>query len=213
MIALLDQHCPTVTVRRRANKKTTPWFDVDCRAARRRTRAAERRFKRMSSGTDHHAWSIELSKMKELYEKKNSTFWRSDIATSQGNTQRLWRTLHSALGESAYDDSCVHTADDFAAFFKDKIDTVRVSTTSIPLYDVPSRSMPTLESWTPVTTDEIEKLIGSSPCKTCQLDPVPTWLIKNMKTFLSPFIIHCSASHWLSVVFHPTSRKLWFAHC
>ena len=28
MTALLDQHCPTVTVRCRANKKTTPWFDA-----------------------------------------------------------------------------------------------------------------------------------------------------------------------------------------
>ena len=36
MTALLDRHCPTVTVRRRVSKKTTPWFDADCRAARRR---------------------------------------------------------------------------------------------------------------------------------------------------------------------------------
>jgi len=45
-----------------------------------------------------------------------------------------------------------------------------------------------LENWTPVTTDELEKLIGSAPCKTCQLDPVPTWLVKNMKALLSPFV-------------------------
>ena len=44
MTALLDRHCPTVTVRCRVNKKTTPWFDADCRAARRRARAAEKRF-------------------------------------------------------------------------------------------------------------------------------------------------------------------------
>jgi len=49
MTALLDQQCPTVTVRRTAHKKATPWFDADCRAARRRARAAERQFKCMSS--------------------------------------------------------------------------------------------------------------------------------------------------------------------
>ena len=32
MTTLLVQHCATVTVLRRANKKTTPWFDADCRA-------------------------------------------------------------------------------------------------------------------------------------------------------------------------------------
>jgi len=45
-----------------------------------------------------------------------------------------------------------------------------------------------LDNWTPVTTDELEKLIGSAPCKTCQLDPVSTWLVKNMKALLSPFV-------------------------
>jgi len=45
-----------------------------------------------------------------------------------------------------------------------------------------------LRNWTPITTDELEKLIGSSPCRTCQLDPVPTWLVKNKKALLSPFV-------------------------
>jgi len=54
-----------------------------------------------------------------------------------------------------------------------------------PAYDVPSRSMPTLENWMPVTTDELEKLSGSALCKTCQLDPEPTWLVKNMKVLRS----------------------------
>ena len=86
------------------------------------------------------------------------------------------------------DDSCDHTADDFATFFTDKVDSVRASTMSTPPYDVPYRSTPTLDKWTPVTTDEVEKLIGSSSCKTCQLDPVPTWLVKDMKALMSPFI-------------------------
>jgi len=37
-----------------------------------------------------------------------------------------------------------------------------------------------------VTTDEIE--IGAAPCKTCQLDPAPTLLVKEMRGPLSLFI-------------------------
>ena len=84
--------------------------------------------------------------MKELYEEKNSTFWRNEIATSHGNTQRLWRTLQCVLGEPASDDTGAHTADDFAAFFKDKVDSARASTMKTPSYDVPSRLTPTLEN-------------------------------------------------------------------
>ena len=43
--------------------------------------------------------------------------------------------------------------------------------------------------WTAVvTTDEGHKLIGTALCKTCQLDPAPTWLVKDMHGLLSPFI-------------------------
>ena len=45
LTALLDRHCPSVKVCRRA-KQNAPWFDADCRTARRRARAVERRFQR-----------------------------------------------------------------------------------------------------------------------------------------------------------------------
>ena len=43
--------------------------------------------------------------------------------------------------------------------------------------------------WNAVTIDEIEKLISSAPCKSCQLDPVPIWLVKEMCGLLSPFVV------------------------
>jgi len=47
---------------------------------------------------------------------------------------------------------------------------------------------PTLSQWTAVTHDEVEKMIGLALNKTCQLDPVPTWLVKDVSQLLSPFI-------------------------
>jgi len=35
--------------------------------------------------------------------------------------------------------------------------------------------------------DEVDKLISSAPTKTCQLDPVPTWLEKDVRGLLLPF--------------------------
>ena len=52
----------------------------------------------------------------------------------------------------------------------------------------PSKATPTSEQWTAVTSDEVVKLIGSSLCKSCQLDTAPTWLVKEMRELLSPFI-------------------------
>jgi len=85
-----------------------------------------------------------------------------------------------------------------------------------PSYVVPSRSTPTLENWTPVITDELEKLIGSALCKTCQLELAPTWLVKNRKTVLSPFItllfnkslaVSCVPSDLKKTVVRPLLKK------
>jgi len=58
----------------------------------------------------------------------------------------------------------------------------------MPIYDVPLRATPTLAEWTPVSPDETEKLISAAVNKTCDLDPAHTWLVKEMRGLLSPFI-------------------------
>jgi len=67
--------------------------------------------------------TAELKKIRALYEEKNPTFWQKEIADCNGNTRRLWQTLHGVLGDPVSDESCHHTADDFATFFMDKVDS------------------------------------------------------------------------------------------
>ena len=57
--------------------------------------------------------------------------------------------------------------------------------------------------------DEVEKLISSAPCKTCELDPPPTCLIKDVKQLLSPFSIHRAAVQQVTDfrLFPPTTSK------
>ena len=91
MTELLDCHCLVVTVRRRV-RPMTPWFDADCRAARRRARAAERRYRRprrRRPDVDKQDWKTQLKAMYSLYEDKKDRYWKSEIATSQSNMQRL----------------------------------------------------------------------------------------------------------------------------
>ena len=101
-------------------------------------------------------------------------------------------------------------------FFQDKVDAVRASTSATPLYDVPFKATrSSLDSWTSVTTDEVIKLINTSPNKTCQLDPVPTWLVKEMRELLAPFITllfnrslftGCFPSEFKQVIVRPRIR-------
>jgi len=56
-----------------------------------------------------------------------------------------------------------------------------------PLYNVPHSVTPTISQWVTVTVDEVQKLIRSALNKTCQLDPTPSWLVKDMCDLL-PFL-------------------------
>jgi len=107
---------------------------------------------------------------------------------NSGNSQKLWHTQHGVLGEAVTEETGSKTADKFATYFKDKVNSVRASAATTPLYDVPLKVTPTLSQWTAVTHDEVEKMTGSALNNTCQLDQVSTCLVKDVGQLLSPFI-------------------------
>ena len=40
----------------------------------------------------------------------------------------------------------------------------------------------------PITKSDVERLVALAPCKTCELDPIPTWLLKQCSSELVPLI-------------------------
>jgi len=137
---------------------------------------------------DKRAWHGKLRQLHVLYERKDSEHWRVKIEENKGDMKKLWRTFRSVLGDAASDVPDEHTADDFATFFQERVDAVCASTATMLLYDVCWRDTKTLSNWSTVTPDEVAKLIGAAPCNTCSLDLIPTWLVKEMRGLLSPFI-------------------------
>ena len=188
MSDLLDKHCPVVKVCCKFDP-LTPWFDAECRESRRYSRMLERRYRRTRCDTDRLAWVQQLKKMHALYEEKNYRYWRTKIADSKGNMNKLCRTLSDIMGEnSAKAEDNSHTANDFANFFIDKVEAVRLSTSSVPLQDIPYMAAHILDSFTTRTPEQVEKMIGAAPRKTVQLDAAPTWIVKEFCMLLLSFI-------------------------
>ena len=63
-----------------------------------------------------------------------------------------------------------HTANDFANFFADKVEAVRLSTSSVPLQDIPYTATHVLDSFSILTPEQVKKMVGAAQGKTCQLD-------------------------------------------
>ena len=80
------------------------------------------------------------------------------------------------------------TAEMFMDGFINKVADVRASTEGSPDPDFTLFVGTPLSEFLPLTVLDVQKLITSSPNKSCSLDPVPTWLVKEFADILAPTI-------------------------
>ena len=72
------------------------------------------------------------------------------------------------------------TADSFAKFFCDKVNDVRSSTAGAADPEYAAFHDHPLDEFTQLSISDVERLIKDSPAKACGLDPIPTWLVKEI---------------------------------
>ena len=80
------------------------------------------------------------------------------------------------------------SADQFAKYFRDKIDDIQSSTASADPLVLVTRQVSPLSSFRPATVSQLVKLLKDMPAKSCELDPVPTWLLKQISPYIAPTI-------------------------
>lgn len=190
MAALLDRHVPKRTVRRR-HQPLTPWFDSDCAAARRRTRALERRYRRSKTTADRATWAHQVRLLHQLYTQKQNAYWERKVTESSGNPRKLWSTMDAVLCKKKKKTSPAEglTADGFLRAFQDKVESVRSSTaTASPPVLVGDGCETAWNAFSVIDAAHVEKLIQLAANKNCALDPVPTWLVKQFMKELSPYL-------------------------
>ena len=77
----------------------------------------------------------------------------------------------------------------FKNFFHEKIEKLQpFFTESIDISQSPCPTVQQLQNFQPATIDEIRPLINKSPSKSCPLDPIPTFLLKDCLEELFPAI-------------------------
>ena len=105
-----------------------------------------------------------------------SDYW-STVISSCADSKTLWRKLNLLLELTAASTG-PHSANDFAVYFTDKVEGIRATTAGAPPPTIHTRSVPPLDGFDGPTLDEVIKAIQKAPCKQCDIDPVPTWLVK-----------------------------------
>lgn len=129
--------------------------------------------------------------------KAKRNFNISLISSQVTNPRQLWKTVNKLLHRTLpqvlpSSESLSSLSQSFATFFSDKIHKLHTSLLLNHAHSsphIPSPvTPPTFSSFTPVTMDEISKLVSDSPETNCDLDPIPTSLLKQCSSVLLPTI-------------------------
>ena len=178
-------------------KKIAPWYT----SALRREKRARRRGERVAARTQ-----LEVARqiVQNMYRRRNeqlveakSTYFTNKVKESKDDPKALFRLTRNMMGNSGDKILPVHTckrklANDFIAFFTNTILNIR---SELGLTDTHIGGLVTncfsgvpLNTFMDATEAEIWNIIKLSPVKSCELDPLPTWLLKECKAELVPLI-------------------------
>ena len=206
-------------------RRSDPWFDDECRAAKRATRRLEHAFAASdrrchwptSSGTDiaaaaaaKAAWYSQRRTYRLLRYQKCQEFWRRCIDINRSNPRQLWQTVDQLMGRCKLQPSHAISADQFIQFFRDKVQRVRDTTTSSspPVFiDAPRGA--DLPSFAAVSAADVAVAIGRLPDKSSAADPMPTSVLKSIADLVAPFIAELF-SRSLAKGYYPADFKRSF---
>ena len=197
MTSLVDKHAPMTTIRLKGTN-SKPWYNDEIHDARKVRRRLERLFRK--SGLEvHRQMFIDQSKaVVSLIQRTRSAYMRQKLSTC--NTKDMFRLVNNLLSNNqksklpdlADKDALVNK---FATFFDEKIASIRKDFgPALPAQMLSITSIEcSLASFQVVSSSELEKIIRGSPNKSCELDPLPTWLLRDDQVLkaLMPLLTRC----------------------
>ena len=183
---ILDQHAPekakTVTIR-----PSQPWFSPEVHEAKTKKRKAEKLWRKSGLTVHKEIYQQARNTFNMLIDSTKSVYFNRRIEEADGNPRERQKLYQSILQSSQEVKLPRHSnqrelADKFANFFHDKVEAIRLGLPTAnkciennPVLVTKNHSFSVFE---PVTCDELSSVVKKSPTKSCQLDPLPTWVIK-----------------------------------
>ena len=183
---------------------SAPWFTPALRQLKTKGRRLERLYSKTGLAVHKEMYHDHILQYKDAISLAKTTYYSTLIRTADGNTRALFSTINNILKPPDALPPHLLTAaqcDNFMTFFNTKIEnihqTLTASNNSTPsLHSLPTFSISSpLASFKLPTASEITGVVIKSKSSTCQLDPLPTYLVKSSMPALTSLItdiIHSS---------------------
>ena len=201
---ILDDLLPARRVVRRRPLPSDPWFDADCRAAKRVTRRLERAYLAASrraaaavsdaaasaaSDAAREAWQTQRRAYRRIRHHRCVSFWTDKLTAAAGPRER-WSVINRLLGRG-HRPCDVVGADELACYFTDKVGRIRSSTSSSPPPSFrPAPPGISFSDFEPLTTADVLTAISRLPDKSSAVDLLPVSVFRGVADLLAPFLTH-----------------------
>ena len=186
-------HAPLLT-KQVTLRPTSPWYNEELHEAKHLKRKLERKWRKTNLTVDHEIYRNQCASVNKLLKQTRVKFYSEKIESCGRDQKTLFKVTKNLLGRNEEavlptSSSSKELAQTFSDFFIDKIDGIRdkiSSDTETKIGAVTTKEIDTLVEFIPVSQDELEKVISKSQSKSCELDPIPTWLLKECLEELLP---------------------------
>src|SRR6218665_3537473 len=142
--------------------------------------------------SDRSTWVQFVRNMHCKYRERERAYWEDRIISHAKEPKRLWSTFNALLGRRRVQPECTlgasaFTTEDFLTSHTTKILGIRQATEGSPPPHHPSTDC-SLSSINKVIAEELRRIIIGSPPKSCELDPLPTFLLPEHVDLLLPIL-------------------------
>lgn len=194
---LLDKHAPLRT-KLIIVRPNTPWYDDNLRDAKRKRRKAERIMRRTNLTVHREIYQDTCVTYNKMLLQSRKDYYSSKIEECSNDQRQLFKLTNILMGSKReavlpIADNDKNLADQFSDYFTRKVASIRDKLNEgrdendILRADSKFEGDP-LVTLAPVTSDEVEKIISCAASKSCELDPIPTTLLKSCLGCLLPII-------------------------
>jgi hypothetical protein len=192
----LDLHAPLLSRSVRVNS-LPKWMNATVHQSRKRLRQAERVWRSSKSDIDRSVYMMHRNQHHKIINNAKKDFSRSRFQDCSSNPKGLWNHLNQLMGRSK--SSVLPSTDDdnflaekFLKEFESKIENARASLPSNDNSDF-FHSFPQVEphffsSFSLVSEKKIKRIISSMKPTSCELDPIPTYVLLKCREALIPAI-------------------------
>jgi len=157
-------------------------------------------FRRSRSASDLLNYKIQSSKLSKLITAARRSYFRTIVSSNSNHPRKLWSALNSLLSRNIppslpSTSSFPTLALSFLNFFQEKISKFSSAFTPTILSKTfthisPVSPPPLLHSFSPASSEEVRNAILASSDSTCDLDEIPTKLLKScLNSLLTPITI------------------------